>query len=150
MSEIDVTNKHEHHWFKQHDGIWEGTYVVFNARSGQIIDQFHSKLTCKQLNDNDYHQTNEYTWSDGRTLVKEFPGQFRDGELYFDNSQLSGRTYQVNSKTMIFAWKYKEKDDESYSEIITLENPIHRCRTWQHFKGGEFIKITVIDEKKVA
>lgn len=28
-----------------------------------------------------YHQTNHYTWADGRTEVRDFPALIRDGRL---------------------------------------------------------------------
>lgn len=136
--------------FARHEGVWQGTYKVVDTKNGQILDQHDSKLTCKMSGDNGYYQKNEYAWSDGRVETREFPGEFCDGALCFDTPRLLGKAYEVNENTICLLWTYKDQANWKLSEIITLESDTHRCRTWQHFENGGFVKITVIDEHKMT
>lgn len=136
--------------FAKHMGVWEGTYTRFDTKTGKILDRHRSRLTCKILEDGTYWQQNEYLWEDGRTEVKQFPGEFREGALRFDNERLRGEAYEVDANTIFLFWQNKNEPNTRYSEIITLESDNHRCRVWQHFENGEFTKITVIDERKIA
>lgn len=150
MSEATKTARESFPVFARHEGVWEGTYKLIDIKTGQILDQHQSRLTCKMNGESGYHQSNEYIWEDGRKEVKEFPGEFRDGALRFDNPRLAGESYEVNADTIFLFWQYKDRPQEKYAEIITLESDTHRCRTWQHFENGEFVKLTVIDERKVG
>lgn len=136
--------------FLRHNGIWEGTYTLIDAKTGEVLDHHKSRLTCKTNGVDEYYQQNIYTWADGRQEVKEFPGVLKDGKLAFDNPRLKGESVEVDANTIFLTWIYKDQPDNRFSEIITLESDTHRCRTWQHFENGEFAKLTVIDERKVA
>jgi hypothetical protein len=150
MSEAAKTEQELFSVFARHVGVWEGVYKLIDIKTGKILDQHKSRLTCKMSGENGYWQQNEYTWDDGRTEIKEFPGEFRDGALRFDNARLTGESYEVDPNTIFLFWKYKDQPENSFSEIITLESDTHRCRTWQHFENGEFVKVTVIDERKIS
>lgn len=134
--------------FARHAGVWEGTYKLIDIKSGTILDQHRSKVTCKMFDQHNYYQTNEYHWEDGRTVTREFPGEFRDGALCFDTPRMIGKAYEVDENTICLFWTYKDKSEDRYAEIISLQSTTHRCRTWQHFENGNFTKVTVIDEHK--
>ena len=136
--------------FARHAGVWEGTYTLIDAKTGEILDHHKSKLTCNTNGIDHYHQQNVYTWEDGRVETKEFPGEFKDGALRFDNPRLKGQAFEVDDDVIMLTWVYKDSPQDAYYEIITLESDTHRCRTWQHFENGEFAKLTVIDERKTA
>jgi hypothetical protein len=136
--------------FARHAGVWEGTYTLMDAKTGKILDHHKSKLTCTTNGIDQYHQQNLYTWDDGKVETKEFPGEFKDGALRFDNPRIKGKAFEVDANTICLFWQYKDSMQDSYAEIITLESDTHRCRTWQHFEDGKFAKLTVIDERKVA
>lgn len=135
--------------FARHAGIWEGTYTLIDAKTGGILDHHKSRLTCRTNGIDQYHQQNVYTWDDGRVETKEFPGEFSDGALRFDNPRLKGQAFEVDDDVIMLTWVYKDSPQDSYYEIITLESDTHRCRTWQHFENGVFAKLTVIDERKM-
>lgn len=135
--------------FLRHNGVWEGTYTLIDAKTGEVLDRHSSRLTCRTNGIDEYHQQNVYTWDDGRQEVKEFPGEFADGWLRFDTPRLKGAACEVDPNTVFLTWIYKERPENGFSEIITLESDTHRCRTWQHFENGVFAKLTVIDERKV-
>ncbi len=136
--------------FARHAGVWEGTYTLLDAKTGEVLDKHKSKLTCKTNGIDEYSQQNVYTWDNGKVETKEFPGGFSDGALRFDNPRLKGTAFEADANTIILTWVYKDSPQDSYAEIITLESDTHRCRTWQHFENGVFAKLTVIDEQKVA
>jgi Domain of unknown function (DUF3598) len=136
--------------FARHAGVWEGTYTLLDAKTGEVLDKHKSKLTCKTNGIDEYSQQNVYTWDNGKVETKEFPGGFSDGALRFDNPRLKGVAFEADANTIILTWVYKDSPQDSYAEIITLESDTHRCRTWQHFENGVFAKLTVIDEQKVA
>lgn len=136
--------------FARHAGVWEGTYTRLAACTGAVLDRHQSRLTCTTNGIDHYHQQNIYTWDDGRAEVKEFPGTFQDGALRFDDERIKGEAYEVDADTICLFWIYRGRPHERYAEIITLVSDTHRCRTWQHFEHGEFVKLTVIDEHKVA
>lgn len=150
MSEATKTAQESFPVFARHEGVWEGTYKLIDAKTGAILDEHKSRLTCKMSGSNGYWQQNEYTWDDGRTELKDFPGEFASGALRFDNPRLSGESFEVGADTIFLFWVYKDQPENKFSEIITLESDTHRCRTWQHFENGEFVKLTVIDERKTA
>jgi hypothetical protein len=150
MSEAAQAKLQEFPVFARHMGVWEGVYTLLDAKTGAILDRHKSRLTCKMSDDGSYWQQNEYFWDDGKTEVKQFPGDFKDGALRFDNERLKGEAFEVDANTIFLTWINKQEPGFSYSEIITLESDTHRCRTWQHFENGEFAKLTVIDERKIA
>ncbi|MEM7586277.1 MAG: DUF3598 family protein [Acidobacteriota bacterium] len=135
--------------FDRHIGVWEGTYTLIDRQSGQVLDRHKSRLSCS-IDGTKWSQRNEYTWDDGRTEVKEFDGDFRDGKLLFDTPRLKGEAVEADEKTIVLRWIYTHAPQDDYSEIITLVDDTHRSRTWQHFESGAFAKLTIIDERKVA
>lgn len=149
MTDTTSTLYSQYPVFARHVGEWEGTYKLIDVTNGTILNQHRSKLTCKMFGEDSYHQSNEYFWDDGRIIVLDFPGVFRDGALCFDTSRLIGKAYEVDDKTICLLWQYKDNTENQYAEIITLQSSTHRCRTWQHFENGVFTKVTVIDEHKI-
>ena len=135
--------------FQRHLGVWEGTYTLMDAKTGEVLDRHKSRLTCK-IDGDQWWQRNEYTWDDGREEKKEFGGLFKDGKLLFDTPRLVGEAVEADDITIVLRWVYTHAPDDRYSEIITLVDDHHRSRTWQQFENGDFAKLTVIDERKVA
>jgi len=135
--------------FQKHHGTWEGTYTLIDRRTGEILDRHKSRLTC-EVDGTKWRQTNLYTWEDGRSDEKTFEGLFEDGRLVFDTPRLKGEAVEADDKVIVLRWIYTHAPEDSYAEIITLESDTHRSRTWQHFEGGDFAKLTLIDEHKVS
>ena len=135
--------------FARHVGAWEGTYTRID-REGRVLDRHASRLECRIEGDR-YFQTNRYTWPDGRSEVKQFEGTFvADGRLAFDTARLKGLAQDADGRAITLHWTYAHEPENEYYEIITLVDDTHRARTWQHFERGEFVKLTVIDERKVG
>ncbi|MBI3422194.1 MAG: DUF3598 domain-containing protein [Acidobacteria bacterium] len=135
----------------RHAGDWKGEYIYLD-NAGNVLDRHASHLTSVFPEDGsaDYHQTNRYTWTDGRTEIHQFPGTYRDGKLYLESERISGYTWEVDDKTIILTWVYKAAPENYLYEMIQL-SPCgkHRARTWHWFEHGEIVKRTIIKEQRV-
>ena len=138
------------------EGIWDGTYRHYDA-SGDKIDEHHSRLVCRLPDSGpfDYHQTNHYRWSDGRTDVRDFQANYRDGRIWFDNELIKGwaaedalDSYQ---RTMLLYWVRKGEPDTYLYEMIQVDDTCRqRTRVWQWIRDGKIRMRTLIDEQKVS
>ena len=82
-----------------------------------------------------YHQTNFYSWVDGKTEVRDFPAQYRDGRMWFDNEVIEGWAAEVPldtfNRTVMLYWKRKGDPDLYLYEMIQLsDDGNHRHRVW--------------------
>ena len=53
------------------EGVWEGVYRYYDAKTGAMIDEHKSRLFCRLIGPpghEEYHQTNYYYWDDGRSI----------------------------------------------------------------------------------
>ncbi|MDI2132439.1 DUF3598 family protein [Yinghuangia seranimata] len=138
----------------KHEGDWEGTYTYVDPE-GKIIDQHRSHLTCAFPADSEYpyHQTNTYTWPDGRTEVHEFPGTYDGyGRMHFDTERIKGVTWGLDENTIYLTWIYKEKgsDLRLFELIVLSDDGNHRSRTWQWLRDGKLEMRTLINETRVS
>jgi hypothetical protein len=139
----------KHGAFARHVGDWEGTYTQID-RLGRILDHHRSRLECR-IDGDTWSQKNRYTWDDGRVEEKQFDGTFvADGRVAFDTPRLKGVANDADGRAITLHWTYTHEPANEYYEIITLVDDTHRARTWQHFEGGKFVKLTIIDERKVG
>ena len=64
------------------EGVWEGWYRYYDAKTGALTDQHRSRLLCRLIDEGDgkvrYHQTNYYFWEDGRSEIRDFPAWYED------------------------------------------------------------------------
>lgn len=139
----------------KHEGEWKGVYTHVDA-DGNITDQHKSHLSCVFPDDGsaDYHQTNRYTWEDGRKEEYSFPGTYDGyGRMLFDTERLSGITWGLDENTVYLTWTYKAVDeevDQKLFEIILLsDDGKHRSRVWQWLEQGVCVRRTLINEQKV-
>ena len=77
----------------RHEGVWDGHYRHFDAE-GKLVDVHASRLLCRFPKDGPYpyHQTNLYTWDDGKKEVREYQCPYEDGSkvLIFLNELIDG------------------------------------------------------------
>lgn len=142
--------------FSRHEGVWEGIYRHYDA-DGRLADQHRSRLVCRipDGGPHDYLQTNHYTWDDGRTERREFPGQYRAGRLWFDNELISGWAAEdpldEHHRTMLLHWLRKGDPGLYLYEMIQLSDcGRFRTRVWQWIRDGRCAMRTLIDESKVS
>jgi hypothetical protein len=138
----------------RHEGVWEGRYRYYDAE-GKEVDSHASKLICRFRDDgpSTYHQTNHYTWDDGRTDVREFPAGLKDGRLFWDNDLIKGWASDVkldeHARTTMLYWVRKGEPDTYLYEMIQISDcGQFRSRVWHWYKDGRLIQRTLIDETK--
>jgi hypothetical protein len=132
---------------QRHMGAWEGTYTLMDT-VGKILDQHKSRIEITR-DGNAYFQRNIYTWEDGRTQTLEFPGELRDGRLWFDTERLSGSFIEAGADDGVLTWTYKNNPNQQLTELIHLVNDTERCRCWHYMENGKIVKLMVISETKV-
>ncbi|TDC54306.1 DUF3598 domain-containing protein [Actinomadura sp. KC345] len=138
----------------RHEGRWKGTYIHVDA-DGNVTDRHDSLLTCTLPADgeHDYHQVNEYTWADGRTEERVFPGVYQgNGHCTFDTERLRGEFWEVDERIVYLNWIYRaEGEDLRLFELIHLsEDGRKRNRVWQWVRDGVCYQRTLISEVKLG
>jgi len=138
------------------EGVWEGWYRYYDA-AGNKIDEHRSRLVCRFPDSGPvpYHQTNHYTWADGRREVRDFPATFSDGRLRFDNDLITGwaaeEPLDEHGRTVMLYWVRKGEPDTYLYEMIQVSDcRKYRTRVWQWINGGQIRMRTLIDERKVS
>lgn len=131
----------------RHLGAWEGTYTLMDV-NGKILDHHKSRIEIR-YDGVRYFQRNIYTWEDGRVENLEFPGDLRDGRLWFDTPRLIGSFMEVGTDDGVLTWNYKNAPNQQLTELIHLVNPSERCRCWHYMEDGKITKVMLINESKV-
>jgi hypothetical protein len=139
------------------EGVWEGWYRYYDADTGKLVDEHRSRLLCRFPEDGPfpYHQTNYYFWADGRTEVRDFPAEFRDGRIWWDNPLIKGWAAAMQpddfARSSCLNWVRTGEPDIYLYEMIQLsDDDQYRSRTWQWFRRGRCFQRTLIDEVFVA
>ena len=137
----------------RHEGVWEGWYRYYDA-DGNKIDEHKSRLICRIRDDREYHQTNLYRWSDGKTDTRDFPAEIRDDRLWFD-TDITGWAATVeldeDERTMMLHWTRKGEPDLYLYEMIQLsDDGVARARVWHWFKNDRLLQRTLVDERRVS
>lgn len=141
----------------RHEGVWDGTYTYYNA-AGDKVDEHASRLFCRLPGDDapyPYHQTNHYRWPDGRTETRDFPAEFRDGRIWWDNELIVGWAAEVpldaNNRTIMLYWQRTGDPSLYLYEMIQLaDDGESRCRTWHWIRDGQLETRTAIQERLVS
>jgi len=139
----------------RHEGVWEGTYQVFNV-AGEKTDEHLSRLICRFPETGaPYHQTNHYRWADGRREVRDFPAGVKNNRLFFDNELINGWACDValddfNRTTMLNWVRTGEPDLYLYEMIQLSDDGQARARVWQWFKADRLFQRTLIQEKFIT
>jgi len=140
----------------RHEGVWDGVYSYYNA-AGEKIDEHKSRLICRFPAEGEYpyHQTNHYTWADGRTESREFPATYSDNRIWWDNDLIKGWAAEVPldeyNRTVMLYWQ-RQGDPALYLyEMIQIsEDGRSRCRTWHWIRNGQLELRTAIQETLVS
>ena len=77
-------------------GVWEGKTTHFSLQ-GEITSKYSTRLEIGARG-NKYSQRNIYTWSDGHTVIKDFPGHFVEstGKLSYVSEKFTGDCIDVD------------------------------------------------------
>jgi hypothetical protein len=140
----------------RHEGVWEGTYRYYDA-AGKLVDEHRSRLLCRfpESGPYPYHQTNIYTWTDGRTEVRDFPAEYRDGRIWWDNELIQGWAAELDlddkGRSVVLYWQRTGDPDLYLYEMIQMsDDGKKRCRTWHWIRNGELETRTAIEERLVS
>lgn len=141
----------------RHEGVWEGIYTYYNAAGAQI-DAHRSRLFCRFLADDHptpYHQTNYYEWDDGRREVRDFPAEYRDRRVWWDNALIQGSAWEVgqddHARSVMLYWQRTGDPMLYLYEMIQLaDDGQTRCRTWHWIRNGQLETRTAIQERLVT
>jgi len=140
----------------RHEGVWEGMYRHYDAE-GNKTDEHKSRLVCRFPDEGAhlYHQTNYYTWEDGRTETRDFPADIRNGRLWWDNEFIQGwasdMKLDTNGRTSVLNWTRTGDPDLYLYEMIQISDcGKNRARTWHWFKNDKLFSRTLVDEHKVS
>ena len=140
----------------RHEGVWDGTYLYYDA-AGNKVDEHRSRLFCRFPDDGPYpyHQTNHYTWADGRTEVREFPADYHDKRVWWDNELIVGWAAEVGldekKRTVMLYWQRQGDPNLYLYEMIQIaDDGQTRCRTWHWIRNGQLETRTAIEERRVT
>lgn len=140
----------------RHEGVWDGVYTYYNA-AGVQIDQHRSRLFCRFLDSGPYayHQTNHYTWDDGRTDVRDFPATYADKRVWWNNELIKGWAAEVPldeyRRTVMLYWQRQGDPSLYLYEMIQIaDDGRSRCRTWHWIRSGLLETRTAIQETLVS
>jgi hypothetical protein len=140
----------------RHEGVWDGIYTYYNA-AGEKIDEHKSRLLCRFKEDSDrpYHQTNWYTWDDGRTESRDFPATYHDKRVWWDNELIKGWAAEVGldekNRTVMLYWQRQGDPSLYLYEMIQMsDDGKKRCRTWHWIRDGQLETRTAIQEELVT
>ena len=140
----------------RHEGVWDGVYTYYNA-AGEKIDEHKSRLFCRFPDGGEfpYHQTNHYTWDDGRKDVRDFPATYHDKRVWWDNDLIKGWAAEVSldeyNRTVMLYWQRQGDPSLYLYEMIQMsDDGQSRCRTRHWIRNGELETRTAIQEKLVS
>ncbi len=139
----------------RHEGVWDGTYTYYDAAGAQI-DEHASRLFCRFPDEGaPYHQTNHYAWPDGRTDTRDFPAEYRDKRVWWDNELIVGWAAEVgldqHNRTVMLYWQRTGDPSLYLYEMIQIaDDGQTRCRTWHWIRNGQLETRTAIQERLVS
>ncbi len=137
----------------RHEGVWDGVYRYFD-KDGNKIDEHKSRVLCRMIGADDYHQTNYYFWADGRKDNRDFPAIVKQDRLVF-YTEITGWAAEVpldeNSRTIMLHWTRNNEPGLYLYEMIQISDcGQYRARVWQWFREGQLLKRTLVDEQRVS
>ena len=152
MSSLQLT---DFRVFPRHVGIWEGDWTVLDANC-QVVQRFAGRLT-QQIVDNQWVQTNEHTYTDGRQDVQRFIGTIVSaGQLQIESpdppfNQFKALAEEQGDRLILFKVWNKQSGVLQAIELINLMSDTTRIRTTQSYTPEGTLKgVMVITEQKIA
>ena len=140
----------------RHEGVWDGVYMYYNA-AGEKVDEHKSRLFCRFPDDGPYryNQSNHYIWADGRTETREFPAEYRDKRVWWDNDLIKGWAAELDldfmNRSVVLHWERTGDPSLYLYEMINLaDDGLNRCRTWHWIRNGMLETRTAIQERLVT
>ncbi len=140
----------------RHEGVWEGTYRHYGA-DGKLKDEHRSRVICRfpAVGAYPYHQTNIFTWPDGRSVMQEIPATYRDGKIWWNTAEVSGWASELsldeNRRSLVLYWQAAADPDLYLYEMVQISDcGRKRARTWHWIRDGDLQSRTAIEERLVS
>ena len=129
-------------------GRWNGSLLYLDT-SGTVVSRSTIDIDA-QFVDNAWRQVNTITPEGGKpaqTLV----GAYFDGDSVFrlDTERIVGRGDEVGD-CVVVTWALRADPAMTFAELITFHGERWRTRTWHHFRDGDLIGITLLQETRVG
>jgi len=133
--------------FRQMLGRWKGTTLYLNS-CGEIQSQGTIEVDA-QFRDGRWHQVNTVT-PDGEASRQTVVSAYFDADdvFHLDTERVLGTGGEVSGQVVV-AWTLRSDPSMSFAELVTFHGESGRTRTWQHFRAGEFIGVTILKEARV-
>ncbi|MCG2841640.1 DUF3598 domain-containing protein [Sandaracinobacter sp. RS1-74] len=140
----------------RHEGVWEGVYRHYGA-DGKLADEHRSRVICRFPEEGGfpYHQTNIFSWADGRSEVQEIPAVYKDGKIWWDTGAVKGWATELvldeNHRSLVLYWQAAADPELYLYEMVQISDcGKKRVRTWHWIRGGDLQSRTAIEEKLVS
>lgn len=136
----------------RHEGVWEGIYSHIGI-DGALIDQYHVWTQCELPDTGPYAyvQHNRMRWADGRVAEFHFGGALVGHRLMWDTDRFTGHGWQTEDDLIMLRLDRRDVPDSHYVEIIDMaRDGLSRMRTWHWYQGGQPLKRTLCDERRVG
>ena len=153
---MSSTFKQQFPLLARHEGVWDGHYRYYDAE-GNKTDEHRSRLICRFPDSGQYayHQTNYYSWADGRTDTRDFPANGVGDRIVFDSDLIDGWAADVKldtaARTTMLYWERRSEPGIYLYEMIQISDcGQHRARTWHWFRDGRLFQRTLVDEQRVS
>ncbi len=142
--------------FARQEGIWQGVYRHYDASGGKA-DEHKSRSICRVLDTGPYpyHQTNYYSWADGREEVRDLLATVENGRICWETDFIIGWAQELNiddlKQTIISHWIRKDDADlRMYGMIQLSDCGQYRTGVGQWLKNDKAIQLTFFDEQRVS
>lgn len=141
--------------FPKHVGVWQGDWIPLDTNANKV-DPFTGLLTQKIIN-NQWVQTNEHQFADGKTVIQNFVGKVvGPGTVQVESSDFPFVNYTMiaqeqSDHLIIFDITDKATGKLIATETINLVKENQRVRTVQRFTtDGDFKGLMLIIEHRVG
>lgn len=143
------------------EGVWADTYRWFDAEGNKLDEHRCTMLVAfPEQPPFAYHQTNMYTWADGRAKTKDFRIRYVEGSRRFTiwNEDVAGWVTEPvdddENLTTLMKWvriSEDPRDRGTYYEMIN-NSPCGRWRqrVWQQLDQGRVVRRCFINGEKIA
>ncbi len=154
MESIDQPQLAEFAVFPKHVGVWQGDWIRIDPNA-QETTRFTGLLTQKII-DNQWFQTNEHEFSDGKKVTQNFIGRVIGvGKVAIESSDPPFFNYLMTAQEvghlLVFDVRDKATGNLLATETINLVQQNQRIRTTQSFSiEGAFQGVMLIIEHRVG
>ena len=140
---------------QRHTGLWEGRYTHVVPPDWNLVSTQDYRIQVETFAPGPivYRQTSHYRRTDGHTDTLRYEGALRndDDRVVFEDGRIRGECWAIERDTLYMWFVYAKSPDHRITEMIQLSSDgAHRARTWHWFERERLVKLTLVDERRVA